>query len=311
MSIKYLIILLTNAFFLLNSSVKADNTNYIVGNNQDKITERIDTFFIKNPNDESLIWVPEIKGKSRYAFLIQKNAYLISKKYLDSNDLYYLSEKIDLGLNFEPKSLKNIDLSLLRNDFNLTYTQRFSQGLNIGIFFEKKENSFGVILNKNFIISKNSMTNFGFKQPKHEQTIFNARYTKLNKNESSELYGSISHEFKSNIIDANIGHTWFEVADQFDLTLNIKQKNKKTVSDIYASFDRENTMFQIGLKDINNTPEMNIFFNLKFENVLRKKHPRLNVNLMSKNYIINDNNISLKSFRALNLDSIWKKYVKF
>ena len=68
MSIKYLIILLTNAFFLLNSSVKADNTNYIVGNNQDKITERIDTFFIKNPNDESLIWVPEIKGKSRYAF---------------------------------------------------------------------------------------------------------------------------------------------------------------------------------------------------------------------------------------------------
>jgi len=100
MLIKYITILLINVLLLLNNSVKADVSNYISGNNNEKINQQIDRFFIKNPNEKSVFWVPEINGKSRYAFSIRKNAYLSSKKYADASDLYYLSEKIDEGLKF-------------------------------------------------------------------------------------------------------------------------------------------------------------------------------------------------------------------
>ncbi|MDB4071863.1 hypothetical protein N9512_05330, partial [Amylibacter sp.] len=72
---------------MLNSTVKAEINNYLTGNNEYKITQRIDSFFIEHPSKKRVFWLPEIKGKSRYVFLIPKDAYLNSKKYLDASDL--------------------------------------------------------------------------------------------------------------------------------------------------------------------------------------------------------------------------------
>ena len=142
MLIKYVIILLINVLFLFNSSVKAEIPNYIIGNNQHKITSRIDSFFIKHPNEKKVFWVPEIEGKSRYAFSIQKGAYLNSKRYLDAADLYYLSEKNDQGLKLQPNNFKDIDISFFKDNFNANYRQRFLLDVSTGIFFEEKDSIF-------------------------------------------------------------------------------------------------------------------------------------------------------------------------
>ena len=311
MLIKYITILLINVLLLLNNSVKADVSNYISGNNNEKINQQIDRFFIKNPNEKSVFWVPEINGKSRYAFSIRKNAYLSSKKYADASDLYYLSEKIDEGLKFELNKSKQIDISLLKSNFNVTYRQRHPMGVNTGIFFEKKDNSFGMFLNKDFIISKNTMANFGFNQAKDKYTVFDAKFVKLSNNEDSEFYGKINHEFKSDIFNMEIGHTWFEIANQYDLTVAIEEQDKKVVSNFYATFGDERMKFQIGLDQIKNSSDINIFFNLKLKNNLEKKKFRTNIIITSKESISSLRNLSLKSFREKNLDMLWKKYMNY
>jgi hypothetical protein len=308
MLIKY-VILLINILFLLSSSVKANTSNYIIGNDQDKIVKKIDSFFTKHPNEERVIWLPEIKGKSRYAFSIPKNAYLTSKKYSDAADLYYLSGKNDEGLNFETNKSKIIDLSLLKDNFTATYEQRFLLDTSTGIFFEKKENAFGIILSKDFIISKNAMANFGFKQANNEYTVFDAKFVKLSSNEASEFYGNLNHQFKSDILNVGVEYTWFELAQKFDFTVALQEQDKKVESDIYVTFSDEKMKIELGLNKIKNNP--NIFFNLKFEDILNKNKLRTNIIITSKDSFFDLRKLSLKNFRKKHLDMLWKKNINY
>lgn len=311
MLIKYIIITLINILLFFNSSVKADIPNYIVGNKQEKIYQRIDSFFIKYPDEKRVIWIPEIKGKSRYAFSIQKNAYLTSKKYADASDLYYLSKKIDQGLKFEPNNSKQIDISLLKSNFDVTYKQRHLLGIETGIFFEKKDNSFGIILSKDFILSNNIITNFEFKQAKDKHTVFDARFAKLSNNENSEFYGNINHEYKSDYINAGIGYRWFDIANQIDFTLGIHEQDRQLGSDLGITFGDENMKFQIDLKKIKNNSDINIFFNLNLEHTLNKKKFRTKVIVTSNDSVFGIRGLSLKSFRKKNLDILWRKYMNY
>ena len=56
---------------------------------------------------------------------------------------------------------------------------------------------------------------------------------------------------------------------------------------------------------------MNMFFNLKFENILKKENFGSNIMLTSKESISGLRNLSLKSFRRKNLDKLWKKHMNY
>ena len=308
---KYIFILLLKTFLIFNSPVKAEVYNYIVGDNEYDTTQRIDSFFIKHPNEKRVFWLPEIKGKSRYAFSIPKDAYLISKKYSDASDLYYLTEKIDDRLKFHKNKSKNIEIFISKNKSKVILKQMFLSNINAGLFLEKEKNHFGMILNKDFIFSKSDLGNIGFELDKDGHKTFRTSFAKLARNDNSELYGNISYEFKSKNIKVDTGYTWFEIADQLDFTLNMRHDNKRIMSDIFASFGEENMIFQIGLREIKNIHNTNIFFNLMLEDILYKKYFNSKINIRLRNDIINDNNLSLKSFRKHKLDSLWEKYIKF
>jgi hypothetical protein len=293
-------------------SINAKEINYIANDFNKSAVENIDQFFLQNPKENNVIWTPKIKGKSRYAFSIQKDAYLISKIHSDASDLYYLSEQIDNGLTFHQKKSKNIDIVISENNSKLIFSQSILSNMNAGLFFKNKEKkSFGLILNKDVIISKNALSNFGIEQGKDKYTVFNAKFAKLSNNENSEFYGNINHEFKSNILNVDVGYTWFEIANQFDFTIGVQEQDKKIESDFYATFGDESMKFQIGLNHIKDNSNMNLFFNLKFENTLDKKNLGTNLLITSKNSIFGLRNLSLKSFRRKNLDMLWKKHMKY
>ena len=67
--------------------------------------------------------------------------------------------------------------------------------------------------------------------------------------------------------------------------------------------------FQVGLNQIKNNSNMNMFFNLKFENILNKENFGTNVIISSKDSVFGLRNLSLKSFRRKNLDKLWKKHM--
>ena len=293
-------------------AINAKEINYISTDFNKSAVENIDKFFLQNPKKDNVIWTPKIKGKSRYAFSIQKDAYLISKTHSDASDLYYLSEQIDSGLKFKPNKSKNIDIFISENNSNLYLSQNILSNINAGLFLKNKEKiSFGLSLNKDVIITKNTFGNFGVEQAKDEHTAFNAKFVRLSNSENSEFYGNINHEFKSDYLNVGIGNTWFDIANQFDLTLGINDQGEKVESEIYATFGDETMKFQIGLNHIKNNSNMNLFFNMKFENTLDKKNLATNLLITSKDSIFGLRNLSLKSFRKKNLDILWKKHMKY
>jgi len=108
-----------------------------------------------------------------------------------------------------------------------------------------------------------------------------------------------------------IGNTWFDIANQFDLTLGIQEQSKKVGSELYATFGDEDIKFQIGLNQIVNNSNMNMFFNLKLENTLNKRNLGSNIMITSKESTFGLKKLSLKYFRKKNLDKLWKQYMNF
>jgi hypothetical protein len=307
--IKYYILII---LLLMPLSINAKEIYYIPTDFKKSAVENIDQFFLQNPKENNVIWTPKINGKSRYAFSILKDAYLFSKIHSDASDLYYLSEQIDSGLKLKPNKSKNIDIFISENNSNFYLSQSILSNINAAVFLKNKEKiSFGLSLNKDFIITKNTFSNFGFEQAKDEHTAFNAKFVRLSNSENSEFYGNINHEFKSDYLNVGIGSTWFDITNQFDLTLGIHEQSKKVESEIYATFDGENIKLQIGFDQIKNNSDMNLFFNLKFENTLIKENFGTNVTITSKNSVFGLGKLSLKSFREKNLDMLWKKYINY
>ena len=292
--------------------VTANEINHSSNDLSNFSVENIDQFFLQNPQKKNVIWTPIIKGKSRYSFSIPKDAHYIAKKHTDASDLFYLSEQNDNGLKFQSSKSKNIDILISENNSNLILSQTILSNISAGIFFKNKTKiSFGANLNKDVILSKNALGNFGVEQAKDEYTVFSAKFVKLSSNENSEFYGNINHEFKSDHLNVGIGNTWFGIANQFDLTLGIQEQTKKVESELYATFGDEDIKFQIGLNQIVNNSNMNMFFNLKLENTLNKRNFGLNVILTSKENMFGLKKLSLKSFRKKNLDKLWKKYMNY
>ena len=282
---------------MLPMSVHAREINHISTDSSKSPVENIDQFFIQNSQKKNVIWAPKIKGKSRYSFSISRDAYYISKKHADASDLFYLSEINDNGLKFQSNKSKNIDIVISENNSNLILSQSILSNINAGLFLKNKEKiSFGVNLNKDVIISKNALGNFGVEQAKDEYTVFNAKFVKLSNNENSEFYGNINHEFKSDHLNVGIGNTWFDIANQFDLTLGIHEQDKKVESEIYATFWDETMKFQVGLNQIKNNSNMNMFFNLKFENILNKENFGTNVTITSKDSVFGLRKLKLEKF---------------
>ena len=288
-------------------SLQAEEVNYISYDINTSVVSKIDKFFTEKPQKTNVIWTPKINGRSRYAFSIPKDAFLISKKHSDSSELYYLSEIIDNGLTFHQKKAANLNIFSSRDNFRATFEQRFLSNINTGLFFEKKDNLIGINFNKEFIVSENALSDFGFEQVKDNYTIFKTRFVKLTKNEDAELSGNIRHEFKSNIFNAEVAYKWFDIANKFDFTAGLKQASNIVSSEIYGTFSEENVKFQIGLNEMRNTSNMNIFFNLTFEDVANVKNFSSKISHTSKNDFIVDN-LTLKRLRKYNLDSIWRKY---
>jgi len=296
----------------MSMPINAKEINYISNDFNNSVVENIDQFFLQNPQKKNAILVPKIEGKSKYSFSIPRDAYYISKKHADASDLFYLTEQIDNGLTFHKKKSKNINMIISENNSYLIFSQSNFSNINAGLFLSNKETiSYGLNLNKDVIISKNAFCNFSIEQAKDNYMVFDVKFVKLSNNEYSEFYGNINHEFKSDQLNVGIGNTWFDIANQFDLTLGIYDQDKKVESEIYATFGDETMKFQIGFDQIKDNSNMNMFFNLKFENILNMENFGTNVIISSKDSIFDLRNLSLKSFRRKNLDKLWKKNMNY
>jgi len=115
---------------LMPMTINANEIDYISNDFRNSNIENIDKFFLQNPQKKNVTFVPKVKGKSRYSFLISKDAYYISKKHADASDLFYLSEQTDNGLKFQSNKSKNIDIVISENNSSLVLNQSILSNIN-------------------------------------------------------------------------------------------------------------------------------------------------------------------------------------
>ncbi|MDB4245689.1 hypothetical protein N9832_05140 [Amylibacter sp.] len=293
--------------------MKSEVNNYIFGGN-DKylLTQRIDNFFSKHPEEKKIFWKPEINGKSRYAFSISKEAFNRAKRYTDTSDLYYHTKKIDEKLSFKADNSKKINLFLQKHDYKLIYKQNITSSINASVFFQKKNDKYyGLILDKNIIALENILGNLAIEQSYDEYPILNVKFVKLTNNENSEIYYNIEYRIKSDYYNSELRYTWFDIASQVDLSMAIKKKNREIYREINTKFRNKNKEFRIGLQQSKNNSKINLFFDLKLNNIFNKKLYNSSVSLGLNNYSIAENNLSLKYLRKKSLDSFWQRNMQF
>ena len=306
--IHYIVIVL----LILPLTIQAKEISHISSFQNNLVIGKINSFFLEYPKKRNFIWVPIIEGKSKYVLSIPKAVFKVSQKHSDASDLYYLSEKIDKGLKFHRDKIKRIDIEIEENNIELVFNQSTLSNINLGFFLQKKEKtSTGLIINKDFVVLNELLVNLSARQSKDTYPIFDAKFVKLVSDEKSELHGNINHEFKSGIFNFGTGYTWFEVLNKFDLTIDFQQNNELLQSKIHTTFDYDKSKLQIGLKHLKNKPGIDMFLNLEFQNIKRKKYFDSRLTLNSGNDIINHRNLTLKNFRKKSLDSIWRKYMVF
>lgn len=296
---------------LSNNDVLAEVNNKISGSSPHKITERIESFFSKYPNEKTIVWLPEFHGKSRYSFSIFRDSYNNSKKYADMSDLYYLTKKIDNNLSLYPNKVRNIDVFLKDSNYKFKYKQNLAWKINTTLFIHKKENLYGLNLDKDFLMFKNSLGNFGIEQAVGEYPIFNLKFATLTNNENAELYLHTRHLARSGNFDIVFEYTWFDILHQFDFSLSTKKNNKEIDTAFYATIPLEKNKIQFGLSKIQDMSNMNIFFRIKFDNIFNKKNLSTNLYIESENYIDTAEKLTLRDLRKVNLDNIWKAEMNF
>ena len=99
-----------------NVSSGEAGTSYSSNDIQQYISSKkiLTNFLQRNSQKTNVIWTPKINGRSRYAFSIPKDAYLISKKHSDSSELYYLSEIIDNGYTLHQDKSQTLDIRFIK-----------------------------------------------------------------------------------------------------------------------------------------------------------------------------------------------------
>ena len=307
-----LIIFVSIFIIFFSTPMRAQEIQYLITDSKIKVSDSIDTFFSKNLNESKAIWLPVIDGKSRYAFSIPKDAYYISKKYADTSDLYYLTNKIDNKLSFHQNEVQIINMHVAKNEYKFMYKKSTLFNTNFGIFYQNLKNkSLGLTLDKNFILFENSFGKIDIELFKDYYPLIQTKFVRLNNNENSEINFNFEHEIKSNIFDLGGYYTWFDTANQMDISAGMKNKNKKLYAEIFATLEHKGKAIKLGLNKVTNKSDINIFFNINLKNLFAIKDMNVILDINSSNYFNSDKKLSLKSLRKKNLDVIWRDEMYF
>jgi hypothetical protein len=305
---KYLIFLIL--LFKINIALAQEqNKKYPVGNNI--LTEKIDRFFLKNPDKLFFVWVPIIKGKSRLNFTIPKLGYEASKKHDDTADLFYLSKLNNENLVFHDNKIKNIKLQVNSTDKRFSYNQNFFKDTDIGFFIQNiKNKKLGLTFKKEFIINNNSIFSLGFEHPFKNYLLVNMGISKLSFSENYELFSNFNYETEKKTTQIEIGNIWFDVFDHYDITTSFYRETNHISSAIYFTHYNKNMKIIAGVDKEINKKDLNLFISLNLNIFSKNNNLNTDINIKNKSILDKYNRISLRDYRNKSAHKIWRDVEK-
>lgn len=285
---------------------------FIKLDHNDKLVTEINNFFIKNHNDQYVFWAPVTDGISGHVFKIQRNAFELSKKYKDTSELFYLTDIKTDELIFFPDENKIININKAENYLNFSYGQNILPSTRLGLFYKiENDSNLGLFFENKFVTADKNLGKIKIEQLIHQYPTLNISSVNLFNHESFEVYANVQHKIKSDDIFGRLHYTLFEFLNDIDFNLGAQNYNKELALETYLSFVKKDIQIKFGFDVKKRYSDKNIFFELKLNNVYSKSDINTNISLSSRNFLWQENVMSLKKFRKDYADVKWRNGMKF
>ena len=269
--------------------------------------ETISDFFKLNQNVDRVTWYPDLGKFKRFEIIIPRRDFFIAEKFKDSSDLYYISKINKKNLEFSSKLQDKIDFILTPNHLQIVYKKPIINNLSFGPEITyNNELAIGGNISYNHIFNDLSVINLNSSIYDNGLSKLDMGIISLTDFEKSEFFLLASLYENSRSEELNIGKTWFDIRNAFDITAVLNIDN--TTQNFGLYYEQEINEYQLYAGgDLNksfNNPKMYFGISKAFG-----KRQNVTYNINNKN--LNLKPKSLKNIRYEGLFKFWKNNIKF
>ena len=143
--------------------------------------------------------------------------------------------------------------------------------------------------------------------PIKQSPLISLSSVNLTLNEQSEFLTSIQYNNETNKFYGELGNTWFDITNYYDINMTL-QISDKIIPSAYIMNDNGNMNFKLGVYNMKNTSNINLYFKLKFDLLYKNTNHVLTMHNKNSFNFLND--LTLKYFRKQNLHNFWRRKMK-
>ena len=251
-----------------------------------------------------VIWRPEANELARYEVHIPLDGVERALKYQDTSELFYMSQKKDMGIGLTQNQTGSFSFSISPESSQATFSKSWSPALSydLGVDVENKEVAPSLGARWRHVTGHTQLDQFFVSVSAYRKKASWAR-ARLSFDERSEtLYSVSSTDGK---LGASFGMRWFDFFSETDLLAKValEQGSIQIGGQIERQFD--NLHGFLGLATDLQSHETGVSVGIQY------KFGKLEVsNSMRSGEFFSTNDPSLTAVRDLNLASQWRNDIK-
>ena len=169
---------------------------------------------------DKILWQPKADGLTRYKVNIPLEGVERALKYQDTSELFYMSQKMDVGIGLAYKQAGNFRLSISPESYQATFSKTWSPRLSyhLGVDIEKKDVAPSLGGSWRHVTGHTQLDQVNVNVSAHSTEASWAR-ARLNADERSETLYSVSNT--DGKFGASFGMRWFEFFSETDLKAKV------------------------------------------------------------------------------------------
>lgn len=248
------------------------------------------------------MWRPIVGGISRFSLQVPEIALAEARRFEDTSTLFYLSHKVDNGLELHSNSRGSLDLTVTPQETWARYSVHANPNVTYGLGLRSFESSTypTVSLQYRLVTDELALDSYNLNILENDFRIAMSR-TKLSYTETHEDLFHLGISSLTRDTHAAIGRRWFQSLGQFDSVLSLSHFENQSSIEIQVEQNYNNYDFYFGTKAALSGDESELFLGFK-----ANFGASVTTSVASGHKNNTHQTTSLRNLRRVNLDNLWR-----